>query len=234
MEVIMNSFVLKIIACFSMLMDHLGYVVIGSTSFFNCIGRLAFPIFAFQLTEGYSHTKNLKKYFFRLLIFACLSQIPFMLFSSIFTEEITINIIFVLVLGLLFMTIYDKFNKILGITFGIVLAILAQLLHFDYGWYGLAIIMIFHIFKKHKILMSTCFIIATFTKYIVSIVDLGVLTILNVFTTINLYSLLCLSTCLALIFISLYNNKKGPDSKYFLYVFYPVHLLILYLLNFII
>lgn len=230
----MNSFILKIIACFSMLIDHLGYVVIGSTSFFNCAGRLAFPIFAFQLTEGFAHTKNLKKYFLRLLIFACVSQIPFMLFTSIFTEEIRINIIFVLLLGLLFMTVYDKYNKILGFVFGVILAVLANLLRFDYGWYGIAIIMIFHIFKKHKFLMSLSFILATFIKYIVPIVDLEIFTILNVFTTINLYSLLCLFTYLALIFISLYNNKKGPDSKYFLYVFYPAHLIILYLLGFII
>ncbi len=228
----MNSFILKIIACFSMLMDHLGYVVIGSTSFFNCIGRLAFPIFAFQLTEGYSHTKNLKKYFIRLLIFACLSQIPFMLFSSIFTTEITINIMFVLVLGLLFMTIYDKCNKILGILSGIIFAVLAQLLHFDYGWYGLAIIMIFYILKEHKILMSISFAITTFTKYIVPIIDLDLLAILNVFSTINLYSLLCIFTCISLIFILAYNSKKGRDSKYFLYIFYPVHLMMLYLLNF--
>jgi len=230
----MNSFTLKIIACFSMLMDHLGYVIIGSTSFLNCIGRLAFPIFAFQLTEGFAHTKNLKKYFLRLLIFACLSQIPFMLFTSIFTQEIIINIIFVLLFGLLFMTVYDKYNKILGFVFGIILAVLANLLNFDYGWYSIAIIMIFHIFRRHKILMSLSFIIATFTKYIVPIVDLGIFTLLNLFTTINLYSLLCISTCLSLIFILLYNNKKGPDSKYFLYVFYPVHLIMLYLLNFVI
>lgn len=230
----MSAFILKIIACFSMLMDHLGYVVIGSSSFFNCIGRFAFPIFAFQLTEGYAHTKNLKKYFIRLLIFACLSQFPFMLFSSIFAEGITINIIFVLLLGLLFMTIYDKCNKILGIASGIIFAIFAQLLHFDYGWYGPAIIMIFHILREHKILMSLSFIIATFAKYIVPIIDLGILTILNVFSTINPYSLLCIFTCLSLVFILFYNNKKGPDSKYFLYVFYPVHLIVLYLLNFII
>jgi len=230
----MNSFTLKIIACFSMLMDHLGYVIIGSTSFLNCIGRLAFPIFAFQLTEGFAHTKNLKKYFLRLLIFACLSQIPFMLFTSIFTQEIIINIIFVLLFGLLFMTVYDKYNKILGFVFGIILAVLANLLNFDYGWYSIAIIMIFHIFRRHKILMSLSFIIATFTKYIVPIVDLGIFTLLNLFTTINLYSLLCISTCLSLIFIFFYNNKKGPDSKYFLYVFYPVHLIMLYLLNFVI
>jgi len=230
----MNSFILKIIACFSMLIDHLGYIVVGSTSFFNCIGRLAFPIFAFQLTEGFSHTKNLKKYFIRLLVFAFIAQIPFMLFSSIFNEEITINIIFVLVLGLLFMTIYDKYNKILGVLFGVLFAVLAQLLHFDYGWYGLTIIMIFHILKKHKLLMSISFVLATFAKYIVPIIDLGIFTILNVFSAINLYSMLCFFTCMALIFILFYNGKKGQDSKYFLYVFYPVHLIILYLLNFII
>jgi len=230
----MSSFILKIIACLSMLIDHLGYVIFSTSSYFNCIGRFAFPIFAFQLTEGYAHTKNLKKYFIRLLIFATLSQIPFMLFSSIFSSEITINIIFVLVLGLLFMTIYDRYNKFLGILSGIIFAILAQKFNFDYGWYGLAIIMIFHIFKTHTILMSISFVIATLAKYIVPIIDFGLINILYVFSTINLYSLLCISTCMALIFILSYNGKKGRDSKYFLYVFYPVHLIILYLLNFII
>lgn len=230
----MSSFVLKIIACFSMLIDHLGYVVFNTSSYFNCIGRLAFPIFAFQLTEGYAHTKNLKKYFIRLLLFAILSQIPFMLFTSIFSSDITINIIFVLVLGLLFITIYDKYNKLLGLLSGIIFAFLAQKFNFDYGWYGLAIIMIFHIFRKHTILMSACFIIATLIKYIVPIFNYGLINILNIFSTINLYSLLCIFTCMSLIFILSYNGKKGQDSKYFIYIFYPVHLIILYLLNFII
>ena len=62
----MSSFVLKIIAIISMVFDHTGYILYGSFSWMNYIGRLAFPIFAFQLTEGYKHTKNLKNYLRRL------------------------------------------------------------------------------------------------------------------------------------------------------------------------
>ena len=66
----MSAFVLKIIACITMFIDHLGYAVFhGEASWFNYVGRLAFPIFAFQISEGYIHTKNLKKYFYRLVIF---------------------------------------------------------------------------------------------------------------------------------------------------------------------
>ena len=71
----MSSFVLKIIAVTTMLIDHSGYLIFGGFSFMNYIGRLAFPIFAFLITEGYIHTSNIKKYFFRLLVFAIISQL---------------------------------------------------------------------------------------------------------------------------------------------------------------
>ena len=97
----MSSFVLKLIAVISMILDHTGYVIFGSFSWMNVIGRLAFPIFAFCITEGYAHTSNLKKYFFRLLLFAIISQVPYMLFLSIFSDSLmNWNILFTLVLGL--------------------------------------------------------------------------------------------------------------------------------------
>ena len=58
----MNSFILKIIACITMFIDHVGYAIFNGPSWFNYIGRIAFPIFAFQISEGYAHTRNIKKY----------------------------------------------------------------------------------------------------------------------------------------------------------------------------
>ena len=59
----MTSFTLKIIALITMFIDHLGYAIFNKFSFFNYIGRVAFPIFAFQISEGFHYTKNVKKYF---------------------------------------------------------------------------------------------------------------------------------------------------------------------------
>ena len=88
----MSSFILKMIAIVSMFIDHLGYAIFSKFSYFNYIGRLAFPIFAFQISEGYTHTKNLKRYFFRLFLFALISQVPFMLFTSIISDKYSLNI----------------------------------------------------------------------------------------------------------------------------------------------
>ena len=105
----MTSFILKIIGVITMLFDHVGDAIIGKFSFCNLIGRIAFPIFAFQAVQGYIYTKDLKKHMVKLFIFACISQIPFMLFLSTFTEEIlTLNIFFTLFLGLLALFVYDK------------------------------------------------------------------------------------------------------------------------------
>lgn len=218
----MTSFVLKIIAIIAMLFDHIGYVIFGRFSFMNYIGRLAFPIFAFGISEGYTHTKDLKKYFLRLLVFAITSQIPYMLFMGLLTNTFTLNILFTLILGLLAITVYEKLNnKYLGLLFVILCSIIAHFGHFDYGWFGIATIFIFYIFKDKKVLMNLSFIIAVFMNYFYTYI-----------TTSRIEFLFIILFCtLSLIPINLYNTKKGKDTKYLLYVFYPLHLLVLYFIN---
>ncbi|MBQ3145791.1 MAG: conjugal transfer protein TraX [Clostridia bacterium] len=216
----MSSFVLKMIAIISMFVDHIGYGIFGKFSYFNYIGRLAFPIFAFQISEGYIYTKNLKKYFFRLFFFALISQIPFMLFCSIISSEFSLNIFFTLLLGLSCIFIYDKSKyKSLGIIASIAIGFVAQISNCDYGFYGVAIILIFHIFKNNFINASIFFIIATSIKYLIPIIQYG-------FYNVYLYLFIC--TLIPLLFLAAYNNKKGRNTKYLLYLFYPLHLLLIY------
>lgn len=132
-----------------MFCDHAGYAFLGSFSFFNLIGRIAFPIFAFQIVQGYIHTSNFKKYALRLLIFACISQIPFMMFLSTFSNTFYLNIFFTLFLGIICLYGYDKIkNKYLGVLFTILICIVAHFIQVDYGAYGVAVIFLFYIFSK--------------------------------------------------------------------------------------
>ena len=204
--------------------DHIGYAIWGNFSFLNLIGRIAFPIFAFQITEGFIHTKNLKKYIRKLLIFACISQIPFMLFLSKFSENIfTLNIFFTLILGLIAIYMYKKTsNKVLAFIYILLFGILAEFANVDYGMYGIFLIFLFYIFKDKKILMSISVILLTIAKYIPSILTYAFMH--------STFYLCILFTCLSLIFICLYNKKEGPKLKYLFYVFYPLHLILLYFL----
>ena len=58
-----NGTQLKFIALLAMLVDHIGYAFFPDVMVFRAIGRVAFPIFAFLVTEGMVHTSNWKKYF---------------------------------------------------------------------------------------------------------------------------------------------------------------------------
>ena len=230
----MSSFALKIIAIISMFCDHFGDAFIGHYSFLNLIGRLAFPIFAFQISEGFIHTKNLRKYFFRLGLFALIAQIPFGLFvnkylgSSIFS----LNVFFTLFLGLLSIYLYDYMrklvsqngkllylDKILGIVIAFLLGIVAELLNTDYGLWGVIVVFAFYFFKNDKLAMIISYITLCFIKY-------GRILILGVFNVPTL--MLGIFTCLPIILIALYNGKQGLKIKYLLYWFYPLHLLLLY------
>lgn len=234
MEFYMNAFVLKIIACFTMFIDHVGYIVFdGHSSWFNYVGRLAFPIFAFQISEGYIHTHDVKKYLLRLILFAFISQIPFLLFHSIINNELGLNVIFTLFLGLVAIIIYDKYNKFVGVFSAIIFGIIAHFLNSDYSFYGVGITFLFYVFNKNKCLLAISFIIATLMQYsylILVYYNYGFEFLKNVFI-IYLPYFIC--TIFSIIIILCYNKKKGPSTKYFFYLFYPLHMILIYILSFV-
>ena len=143
----MTSFILKIIACISMTIDHFGYAFFPEQKVLIYLGRLAFPIFSFQIVEGYIHTKNLKKYILRLVILGAISQYPFYLVFG--GNELYLNTIYTLLLGLIGLILYDK-NKIIGIIYVILTTILFSYIHIDYGRIGIILIFCFYIFRNKK------------------------------------------------------------------------------------
>ncbi len=235
----MTSFALKLIAVISMFCDHLGDAFTRKYSFFNLIGRIAFPIFAFTLSQGYIHTKNRKKYFIRLTIFALISQIPFSLFLNKFlpTSDTILNIGFTLLLGFISMVSYDYFSNIdsakldyklfgvkiknmIGVLSAISIASIGQLIHVDYGFFGVIVPFTFYLLKDHKISMFISYIILCIFRY-------GYMILLNGFHMVYIRLLICTITPIFLIL--LYNGKQGIKIKYLLYIFYPLHLMLLYL-----
>lgn len=235
----MTAYILKLIAVITMTFDHLGYIFYpGQLSWMNYIGRIAFPIFAFQISEGYLHTHNLKKYFKRLILFALISQIPYTWFSSIFFSKIGLNIIFTLILGLLSITIYDLLvkhaeslkqsnknivfsYKLLGIMIVLLISLFADKFGFDYGFYGVFLIFTFYILRDNRILKNIGVIIVTLLYYL----PFFIASRFNV-----LYITLFFFSLVPIIFINTYNGKMGKKSKLLFYIFYPVHLLVLCLI----
>ncbi len=238
----MTSFVLKIIAMITMFCDHLGSAMYGYITPFNYIGRIAFPIFAFQISEGFLHTKSLKKYFIRLMAFALISQIPYILFLSVYSNAVRLNIFFTLTLGLIAIWLHDYVHKDISSKLDIkvkdsffrvllkliiefipvtIICIIGHFAKVDYGWWGILLVFMFYYFKENRLAMNIAFITMCIIYYGIDMIKTG-------FNVVYLW--LFAFNILPILFINLYNGKQGKKLKYFLYIFYPVHLLILYLL----
>lgn len=221
----MSSFVIKVIACIFMFCDHIKYASPELVNFVTVyLGRIAFPLFAFLITEGYAHTKDVYKYRKRLFVTAIISQVPFILFRTLVGEWNCLNIIFTFVISINAMMIYDKLNnKFLAVLADLFLIILAEFLHIEYGWYAMVVVLIFHIFKNKKVWMSILYILTVIVYYLVNE--------LNIFVNVNAM-IYAICTILPLIFILMYNGKKGRDDKRLFYYFYPVHLIVIYIFSF--
>ena len=129
-----DSFTLKMIAMLSMLADHIGAVLFPEQILFRVIGRLAFPIFAYTLVEGFFYTHDIKKYMCRIGILALLSEIPFDLTASGKILEFGHqNIFFTLFIGLVMMYFLMKSSgKFEMVTVSLVSFLIADLLRTDY------------------------------------------------------------------------------------------------------
>ena len=108
-----TSFGLHIMAMALMLCDHLWATIVPGNDWLTDIGRIAFPIFAFMIAEGFFHTKNLKKYATRMLVFALISEIPFnLVMGSRIFYPLHQNVLWTFLIGIGLMWINEKAKEI--------------------------------------------------------------------------------------------------------------------------
>ncbi len=196
------------IAVAAMLIDHVGAIFFPQYIALRIIGRVAFPIFAYTLVEGFIYTKNVYKYMWRLGVLAFISEIPFDLaFYGTPVELSHQNVFFTLFLGILLLFFMLKINyKIFRYLVVLALLLISEYLHTDYNSMGLLMVLIFYFWRENRMVKSVG----------IAIVNIFLMGYIQVYAV------------LALIPIALHNREQGPKMKWFFYGFYPVHLFVLY------
>ncbi|MBQ6042340.1 MAG: TraX protein [Oscillospiraceae bacterium] len=225
---VLSGSALKMIALITMIIDHIGAVLLSQQGsallplfdgapesltlyqIFRTIGRIAFPLYCFLITEGCVHTHDRKKYGANLLIFALLSELPWNLEHSGTWRYSGQNVFFTLFLGFCCICIYDRFRddtkkQIIGL---LCMILISLVIRADYGTVGMGFILMLYVLREKKVAQAIlgCCLLNTAWK------------ILPAFALINLY-----------------NGKRGfirgKVLKYLFYAAYPVHMLILYLIR---
>lgn len=229
---------LHIMAMSFMLCDHLWATVVPGNDWLTCVGRLAFPIFAFLIVEGYFHTRNLKKYALRLLIFALISEIPFNLVvggGALYPFHQNVLWTFLISLGLIHWNEHVKQrSRAMRLTVAcvsVVLGAIAGLLTFvDYLHGGVLTVLVFYFFRERHWVSRVCQLLGLAW---INLELLGGLSYeIALFGEVFFFPQQGFAL-LALVPIWLYRGNPGlrsPVLKWTNYLFYPVHLLILGLL----
>ena len=223
----LSSVNLKLIAVITMLLDHCAVVFFtpSSTEYFilRSIGRLAFPIYCFLLAQGFRHTRNVKRYIFRLFCFAIISEIPFDLifYGKAFYLQHQ-NVFFTLLIALSVMAIASRLENKSSMfpMMAVMLAgmILAELIRCDYGCLGVLVCIACWLAPKYGN--------SQWVLIIGSLILLSQLKIPQIFGV------------LAVGLLFLYDDNrptlKNPLLRSVFYWFYPAHLLILYAIHLLI
>lgn len=220
----MNRTVLKIIAIVSMLIDHIGVFLLEEGDLYlacRLVGRLAFPIFAFMIAQGFLKSKHIKQYVIRLALFALFVEILFLVYALL--QEVPYiplkdNVIVPLLLGLLVLISVRSRNDFtrLGL---IAILVFTMFVQYPYSIYGLSLIAIFGLIAK-KWLQALLFLLV----HLLFIQIPGINNVLYLYPWQQQFALFFLPL------LFLYNGKKGRDYKYLFYVFYPLHLIVLWVI----
>jgi hypothetical protein len=230
-----TTMVLHLLAMAFMLCDHLWGTVVPGNDWLTCIGRIAFPIFAFLIVEGYFHTKNLKKYIGRMLLFAVLSEIPFNLaMGSHLIYPIHQNVLwsFLISLGLIHWNEKVKEKKLwlrcLTACATLLIGAVAGLVTMaDYYHAGILTVLTFYFFRGKK---WWCYVGQLLCLWYINVEMLGGFGYEVQLFGQTRFLMRQGFALLALIPIWLYRGKQGYHSKwlqYAYYGFYPAHLLVL-------
>lgn len=222
----MNSFALHILAMLLMLCDHLQLTLLPELPILRCVGRLAFPLFAFMAVEGYLRTRSLKNYLLRLLMLALISEIPFdLLVSGSVFYPVHQNVIWTIVLGLCCIWAFENIaadrQRLLSAVVIIASLGAAIIADVDYSSAGVLTLLAFYAFRGRTV---RCRLLQLLSLGFINLVLLG-----GVELTFPYQALAVLS----LPIIWLYDGSQGPHNGFIKaanYLFYPAHMLMLALL----
>ena len=238
----LNRNQIKYIVVAAMLIDHIAWGFVDRSDPFlggvmHFIGRLTGAAMAYFVGEGYQYTRSVPKYQLRLGIFALISWAPFVYFEtgalpiSLAGGEVYLNptqsVIFTLFLGLTAIRVWESpaWNKSAKVC--VIVVICAVSCIGDWAFMNVLGALFVHVFRDDPKKKWTAF---TLTYFIPQ-------TLMIIYTTVrwgldglvsSWFQLGVLLVPLMLRF--LYNGEGGSKAavhKWFFYVFYPAHLLVL-------
>ncbi|NLK07330.1 MAG: conjugal transfer protein TraX [Firmicutes bacterium] len=226
---VLNGFQLKVIAAALMVLDHIGQFMWVAPLWFRYVGRVVAPIFFFLLVEGFTHTRSKGRYMARLLGAGYIMSIG----SGILTELLPggnlmyNNIFFSLGLGVALMWALEWSKRPKRRLLGWALAVLAAAgsLYTEAHLYGVMMVLVFYYCREKPKSLAVFYILGA----IFPVFSSGTVTIHSLF----FYNYQWLMV-FALPFLLSYNGEAGPRNpftKWFFYVFYPLHLWVIYILS---
>lgn len=233
----LDALTLKVLAMILMLLDHMWATVIPGNQWMTCIGRLAFPIFAFQIVEGFFKTSNFKRYLSRMFLFACISEIPFnLMMNGSWYYPFHQNVLFTFCIALILIRVLEwakSKNIIVYTSMGVLMTFVGYMIGMitmvDYYGFGILMCLVFYFCYGLKYGWIGQFIgLAYINIYMMQGLEFEILLWGHrYFIPQQAFALL------ALIPIWIYNGKQGYHNRFIqwaCYAFYPVHILILSLL----
>ena len=201
-----------------MTIDHIGVLLFPQLIALRIIGRIAFPIVAYQAAEGYKHTSSLKKYLFRLTVFAFISQVPY---NFIIGHKL--NPIFTVILGLIAIMLWNK-NKVCKVL-ALAICVAGVAIPLSYNAYGIFMVFIFEAFSHLPTYRTVMIFIALNYVFYINNTDSGL--------PIQVLSIMALPF---IYFVPDADKKEIHvpalfQKRMFYYIYYPAHITVLYLIS---
>ena len=218
----LDAFKLKMIAIAAMTIDHIAWLLplnnMAIPYFMHVFGRITAPIMWFMVAEGCLYTKNWKRYFTRMLVFAVISHFAYCFYEGYPYHLLYTSVMWPLALSILLIKLLET-DKIPALCklLPIILLILGSIPS-DWGVLALVMPAVLY-FCRHS-----------FKEQAAAIVISGIVAAIITDTFLP-YKILQLFVCLSIPLLANYNKQRGEGNKWFFYLYYPLHLIVLGVIN---
>ncbi len=230
---------LKMVAIVAMFIDHAAFLVspiyyspLGVALHF--IGRLTGPLMFFFIVEGYHYTRNANRYTARLALFALISYLPFVLYFNNGLPQapsgwLRLNVIYTLLLGLLALRArHEVKNPVLSVT--LIGLCLACSVYGDWGFFAVIAILMMDFLRENRTALRAGFCLLALLYGVMPMFQSLIMGPAGAADLYLVAIILSLGMLVPMLLLGLYNGRRGKGGKWLFYIFYPAHLLVLWIM----